>query len=300
MRRKNNLKLVLFIFAIVVLSSLALAESNNTSAIEKNAKDCVEKSREILLELQTGGFSIQRVNDTFVQAESLLNAQLILKVNKKITDFSQIASYCDEIVGIREKALNTRDEFSALKRFYNDSLTKFMNTSEIDQVIYKIDDEIKNERYELAVPMISEAYDKITSLKASQTTLKIFYDSTTLSIRKIVYDNVYYILSLLIVIIILFFVYRIPVKRRIIRRKIDNLEKRKKVIKSLIMNTQNDYFNHNKIAESVYNIRTKKFAELIRDIDRQIPLLNEELFKIKKDNNTKSKKVFKQIKHNKR
>ena len=45
------------------------------------------------------------------------------------------------------------------------------------------------------------------------------------------------------------------------------------------MKIQKDYFQEGKIPEGEYNIKTKKYAELIRDIDRQIPLLQEELAK---------------------
>lgn len=77
-------------------------------------------------------------------------------------------------------------------------------------------------------------------------------------------------------------------------RKIQNLEMRKKTLKGLIMKTQGDYFNSGNMSESAYEIRTKKFAEIVRDIDRQIPLLQEELVKIGRKkgyiNNAKEKK----------
>ena len=53
------------------------------------------------------------------------------------------------------------------------------------------------------------------------------------------------------------------------------------------MNVQKDYFQYGKIAEGEYNIKTKKFAELIRDIDRQVPLMQEELAKLNRTRKTR-------------
>ena len=47
------------------------------------------------------------------------------------------------------------------------------------------------------------------------------------------------------------------------------------------METQRDYFQYGKIPEGEYNIKTKRFAELVRDIDRQVPLLKEEIIKLR-------------------
>lgn len=44
------------------------------------------------------------------------------------------------------------------------------------------------------------------------------------------------------------------------------------------MATQKQYFEGGNLSESSYTIRTKSFAEMIRDIDRQIPLLQEKMF----------------------
>ena len=44
------------------------------------------------------------------------------------------------------------------------------------------------------------------------------------------------------------------------------------------MSTQKQYFEGGNLSESSYTIRTKSFAEMIRDIDRQIPLLQEKMF----------------------
>jgi len=73
---------------------------------------------------------------------------------------------------------------------------------------------------------------------------------------------------------------------KIIENKINNLELRRKTLQGLMKKTQLDYFQNGIISEGNFNLRTKKFAEFIRDIDREIPLLKEDLVKI----NRKKKK----------
>ena len=50
------------------------------------------------------------------------------------------------------------------------------------------------------------------------------------------------------------------------------------------MKTQREYFNEGSISEGTFNIKIKKLAELVRDIERQIPLLQEGLAKIDWEN----------------
>ena len=88
-------------------------------------------------------------------------------------------------------------------------------------------------------------------------------------------------LVVLIALAILFTIfYRKKIAKYIIKRKIKHFETEKRILKQMTSEIQKSYFQEGKISEGAYNIRVKKFAELIRDIDRQIPLLQEELEKI--------------------
>ena len=45
----------------------------------------------------------------------------------------------------------------------------------------------------------------------------------------------------------------------------------------MVKKIQKDYFEVGNVAENDYTIKTKRYAEIVRDIDRQIPLLYEQL-----------------------
>ena len=81
---------------------------------------------------------------------------------------------------------------------------------------------------------------------------------------------------------VLFIVYLVTksrIEKFLIKRKIKKLGIEERVLKELIAKTQKDYFEKGTVSEGNYNIKMKKFSELIRDIHREVPLLKEELEK---------------------
>ena len=286
--------IIVLLIGLIVLSNLVCLyaeglSTNESISMENSALLCLNESEQSLLQLQTEGFSVLRVNDTLKQLEELLNAQLLLKEKKKVTDFSLVLQYCKDISSVKALAFKSRDDLDALKKFYNESFgldinSNIINTSKIDSMINEADQEMKNERYEKIGPLIDKTYTEIINLKSQQTTLNLFYETTTRSVGKIIYKNRYIILSVVLLLIIFFFIYKKAIYKWILQRKINNLELRKKTLKDLIMKTQREYFNEGSISEGTFNIKIKKLAELVRDIERQIPLLQEGLAKIDWEN----------------
>jgi len=284
-----NVSLVTFIFILSfsITFASALTETNKTT--QQQAAACINDSIKIMNELAQDGFNTLRVNDTIRQASLTYTAQSVLKDKKQNYDFTSVANYCNQIVQIRNNAFSSRDELGALLRFYNDSIVPGMDTIGIDSIINEIKEDINTERYEEVPPLVDEAYSEISNVKASYTTLNIFYKNTTKTLQSFFEAYWQTIVILLIILIVAFFAYRTKIREWMLNRKIEALQLRKKTLKELIMNLQINYFQEGKIPEGEYNIKTKKFAELIRDIDRQIPLLEEELLKIEKKINNKKK-----------
>lgn len=264
----------LFVFMPIVFST-----TQNLN-LEEQAKVCLTKSGQNLIELTDVGFNVQRVNDSLNEAENLFDAQLILKEQKKESDFSLILPYCENIENLKEIAFNSRDEFIALQKFYNESITPEMDSTHVDNIILEIENETINERYEKISPLVDEAYNEIVNIRTASTTLNLFYKSTARGLKNFLYTSWIYIVSFLVVSLILFLIYRLTILKWLVNRKLTNLEMRKKTIEKLIQKTQSDYFNDGSIPEGAYSVKIKTFGNSIRDIDRQIPLLKEELAKL--------------------
>ena len=276
---------VMFFLLLTLFSSqsvLAATGSINNATLEKDAIDCINESKDIINEMNVGGFKIQRVNDTLKQAELTYQSQIALKEKKKNYDFSSIINSCENIKEIQELAIIARDELEALDKFYSISVVEGMDTTSIDQIIEEVNTEIDNERYEGVAEVVDKAYSEISRVKSSYTAANVIYRNTAKSLKIFWERNWKVIIALTITLIIFYIIYRIRILKWMINRKVERLRTRRKTIKELIMQTQKDYFQYGRIPEGEYNIKTKKFSELIRDIDRQIPLLQEDLIKLDK------------------
>lgn len=278
----------IFIISFILLVQIVNAETNLT--VQEEAKLCLTDSESILNEFIENNFSYQRINDSLIKAQSIYDAQVILLQGGKNVDFSLILPYCGDIKKIRDLAFEVMDSYSSLKKFYNVSITSEMNTSELDLIIAEIDEEIVSERYEKVPPIIDNAYEEISKVKSSYTTLNLFYSSTTRGLKKFFQKNGLEILVSIFLLLILFLIFNKKIIKKITENKIREFELRKKTLQDLIKKTQKDYFQYGRLSEGNYNLRTKKFAEFIRDIDREIPLLKEKIMKIEKNKAKKKKR----------
>ncbi|MEK6885440.1 MAG: hypothetical protein AABX17_00570 [Nanoarchaeota archaeon] len=283
------LSLIIFIACIFFINGVYAADSAlNASLNEAKAVDCIRISKEIMQTMTDEGFNVLSIKDNIKQAELTFTAQTLLKEKKSAYDFSSVMPYCDAITKIREDALSAKDEANSLMMFYNDSVIPGMDTTTIDVMINEVNEAISTERYTEVSALVEKAYSEITTVRASYTALNVFYASTarglmaflTAKNRVLQITNWQFLLGLVVLILILLLVYRVQIRKMRLNKKLNQLMNRKKTIKELIMKTQKDYFQYGTIPEGEYNIKTKRFAELIRDIDRQIPLLQEEIAKI--------------------
>jgi hypothetical protein len=286
MRKKSFVKisagLVFMLFAMGLFQFVLAADNPSVIVSSKNASNCIKESNVLLQDLVSKNFSTNRVNDTLNQATVLYGAQIVLEEKKQKTDFSLVTIKCDEIKIVYDMAVANRDAVSSLKIFYKESLTPEMNTSSVDETLSSIDFEMTSERYEKVQPLIDQAYQEIIDIKAKSTALSLFYESTTRGIKNFIIRNWIRILIVLVVLIILFAIFRVQIGAWWIKQKIKALNLRKQTIKKLMMKAQQGYFQTGSISETDYQIRIKNWAELIRDIDRQVPMLYEELSRLTK------------------
>lgn len=289
--RTKNLYFALFIFIIAFASINLLSAEKNQTELQVQALKCINDGNSLINNMISDGFSVLRINDTIKQAVSLYDAQITLMEKKTKYDFSLSIETCESAKNVSVIAYEVRDEINALLKFYNDSYSSGINFSSIDLMIKNIQEDFQNEKYEEARENIDPVYSEIVNLKASNTALNLFYQTTTRTILGFFIQNWIIILSVLIVLTVLFFIFKRAITRFLIKRKISGLEVRKTTLKDLIMKTQKEYFEKGGMSEGSYTIRTKKFSELIRDIDRQIPLLKEKLLKVsRREQDSKNKK----------
>ena len=255
------------IIIIPLVSAIPEEASNVNNSLALAEKD--------IKEMMNKGIPIARYNDTLILAKQIYEAQLFLENTSKNPDYSLVQKKIEELKEIKQNAFTASDELKALGIII--SQTKGIDRAPVLEIYREATNEFDSERYEECLELIDKTYQKISELEALQTKLKAFYEATSRGFINFIKEQW---INLCFGISGSLFAFAFSYNRFIywaIKKMIENLEKRRESIKELIKKTQNAFFQDGSISESTYHIRIKKYAELIRDINRQIPLLKEEL-----------------------
>ena len=290
MKKTVLLVLLLVLFSV---SSLAAAEKTIVEKIilseqAKTIHTSLQQAETEMQSLQDKGLPITRYNDTLFLAKQIYDSQVYSEKSGGKADYGIVETKLTELAEIKRQAFLALDELKALELAINQ--TTDIDTKPVLEIYQVAQTNFKEERYEESLEYVNKAYEKISELEALDTKVKALYDATTRSIGNF-FKNNWKIISIICGAVLLFvlLVYNRFTHWRIIRQ-IESLEQRKKSITELIAKTQRDYLNKGKISETDYKIRTKKYGEMIRDINRQIPLLNEALALRKKKSLKATKK----------
>jgi hypothetical protein len=266
--KKFDLKILIIL--MIIFSYFSLAASNETVELEEELK----KAENTMLKMHEDGLSIRMYNDTLMLAKEVFDAQILKEERGRKGDYNLVYYKIKELNKIKEDAYKALDELQALSLFINQSEE---SAEEVILLYNQTVDAFYSERYEEFFELVEDTYQKISEVEAFRAKLKAFYEATSRNLWNYLKESWYIILSIIIILAITYLISHTKIECLIIKRKLENLETRKKVLKKLIAKTQKEYFEEGKISESIYIIRIKKYAEITRDINRQIPLLNEEL-----------------------
>ena len=243
------------------------------------ALTAAEKDMNSLIE---SGFKVVRFNDTLMLAKQTFNAQIALQKSGGVADYSLITQKIAELKEIKQNALVAMDELQALKNYLVQ--TGRMDNKEIKDSYDAAKKSLESERYEECLLLIDQTYEIERELETFEAKWGAFSDAISKTLVNRIKQNWILITIVLIAIIGSWFAFHRKVEMRLIRTKIENMERRKVSIKSLIAKTQKNYFENGNLSELSYKTKIDKYAELIRDINRQIPLLRERLeLKVKED-----------------
>ncbi len=280
------IELFLLIIYFVLILGFVSAQNENT---KENAELSLSNITKLMQEMNLSGFNVLRINDILKDTRQIYDVQIILKTKGRKTDFSRVFQYEEEVSRLKELAFQAKDELFSLEKSLEKLKEQGIDVSEGEKIIQEVKQRINNEEYEKAVELAESAREKIAEIESSSTGLKIFYRATKRTLLDLLKENYIGILSGVFILVLMYVLFRKRIMRFLIKRKIKKLELRKSNLKKLIQETQKQYFQDGAISEGIYNIRVKKFAELTRDIERQVPLLEEELAKLKEVGDKKNK-----------
>lgn len=128
--------------------------------------------------------------------------------------------------------------------------------------------------------LINHGYNTISNIETSQTTINVFKSAASRTLGNFFKNNWRKLLIGLVITIVILIIFKTTLKRFIINRKKRFLKLRKDSLNNLIRGAQSQYFKENNISDMQYKTRLNKFEEMIRDINRQLPLLDEKISEI--------------------
>ncbi|MBI5229627.1 hypothetical protein HY991_05935 [Candidatus Micrarchaeota archaeon] len=262
----------------ITASNESLTSNVNKTKISETALKtdlALKSAEEDLREMTKNGLPATRYSDNIAIARQMYEAQLALEGAGGKPDYSIVLDKINELKVLKQMAFRALDELKVLNATINQ--TSGVDLAPVLELYSKAREEFKSERYEESLALVDKAYKKISELEATQTKIKAIYEATYRNLEYFLKENWREVaVSLAALAAVIALTYNRIICWRL-EKAIHALEGRKNVVRKLIAETQKDYFENNKVSESTYHIRTKKYAELIRDINRQIPLLKEEL-----------------------
>jgi len=271
--------LIGFLFLIFIQSSFAFSTTPSNESLQ--AKESLAQAEKDIFEMTNKNISINRVNETYQEALQLYSAQSALEEKGSKANYKLIIEYALEISSIKENSLEVNDELKIFVETYQEA-EKTTNLSEMQEDYNNILASFQDERFEDTLELINQGYDRISEIQSSQTALNSFYTATSKTIKNFFIKNWVKILIICSITLLIILFFWNNIKKLRMRMKFNYLTTQKKALNTLIQNMQNSYFKTKKLSEAEYTIKLKKFKELIRDIDRQIMVLKEEMFKTRK------------------
>ncbi len=250
-----------------------LNKTENLSADALSARSALLDAENAISEMKDAGFNTKRATDSMQSAVQLYSGQLSLESLGKNASYEEITKKAKEIQDLKENSFRVNDALNGLKISIDEQKLS-INTSEPQQIYGNAVADFKNERYESAEEKIAQVYVKISELEAEKSrTNAIIEVSKSIGQKLLSAWKQIVIFSIVIAAVIIISYKRIYISMT--RLKMQMLLDEKRTLEGLIEKTQDLYFNKGNMSESAYHIKINKYGELIRDINRRLPLLRE-------------------------
>jgi len=275
-----------FFLVLVLIVSFAEASSNagnlgtkSNESIQVNV--LISNAEKCFAEMQNRTINVVRANESLQQALQLYSAQTALEEKGASADYRLVNQSALEVCHIKDIAFEAQDEMIIFDKTWDSSAKEF-NLSSISKTYDDIHKSFVQERFEDTTTLINQGYITLSNFESSQTALNLFYAMTTRSIKDFFVKNWEILSAIIVVIIILLLIFWKIIKKAAIQNKRDNMYARKSAIDKLVKKIQYDYFKKKTMSEVEYNVKIKTFADMTREIDRQLPEIQEQLAKIDK------------------
>lgn len=269
-----KLQVLIVLFTVFILTSAAAGQK------AQEAEEALEEAENIIEEMNKSEIPTQRASDLYEQANSSYQTQLERNRSGKETDYTTVSNTVDQIKELRTEAFRVKDRLEILRSRIDElDEEENLNLSEAKNQLEDAETEFQDERFERSQEHIDNAYQEISEAQSAVTQAQAFTSATQDRFTSFIQENWEKLVAALTVLSLSGFLGLKEYRIHSLKKKKRELKQKREVLQDLIAEAQNDYFQKNEMAESTYNTRTEKYGEMIRDINRQLPLIDEELEK---------------------
>ena len=270
------------------LNSTPAADTNGTGGIPKNFTYGT-KHNETLARLGEANASVARMREAglpYLQANDLLeigvqwfDGQSAMELSGGIPDYGFSLQKVTEILDLEQSSLSVGDDLKALSARI-DSADKDANLTSTKALMAEATQEFRDGRIDEAKNLINQAYDEVSNAESQAVHSRTMLESTRRNLESFLSDNWKIMVAIAAIALALFFVFQKQIRRFILDSRLKALIHEREVVSSMLKGLQQDYFQKKTINELTYRVKTKKYGDMLRNINRQVPTVKEELKKV--------------------
>ncbi|MEM4633948.1 MAG: hypothetical protein QW275_02215 [Candidatus Anstonellaceae archaeon] len=243
----------------------------------RKATGLLEKANSTINKLKEMKVPHLSAYDQYLLALQWFKGQEAIEMVGGKADYEFVEKKVKEIEAIEKSALRANDELNALEQRIAHA-DPDANLSQAIEIQNEAKREFEDERFSNVISLAERAHQKIAEAEIEAVRSRTLVDVARRNLEDFIRENWQKIVLLAFGVSMLLFLFRRQIRIINIKMKINALKTEKAVLENMIKTTQKNYFD-GKINEMSYKIKSRKFSDMIRDINRKIPLLEEELKK---------------------
>lgn len=229
--------------------------------------------------LRSAGLPFLQAQDTYLSALQWFEGQAALELIGGQAEYGYAFERVRQIKDMERSTFSTSDELSALSQRLAGA-SQDANLTRAAELFLSAKGEFSDGRLEEANSLVDQAYQEISDAESQAALSNTLLQSAQRNIETFLKENWQNIAAAATIIAILLFAFQKRIRRFLVRSRINSLTAERAVLENMLRTLQMEYFDKRSISEMSFHVKTKKFGDLIRNINRQLPLLKEELKRI--------------------
>ncbi|MCX6815062.1 MAG: hypothetical protein NTY20_05445 [Candidatus Aenigmarchaeota archaeon] len=266
-RRKGQagfLTIGILIVFFIAFASIALGQADEKQA----ALDAIGKAEYVINGMEQLGFPANRANDTLNEARLLFSREY----------YKAAESLANDVEGIKERAISINKRIDETEAHIYEATSLGIDVSGPKSLFDQAISSFRNEDYERAEELLSQAVAKMEELETEQSMKRAAEGKGWEGFLRIVRENIAVIMILAAAGIACGFGIRRYRKRKKLLKKISKLNKERESLENMIKGLQVKYFGQGNMSKSEYESLMARYRKKLAVIKRR-KLVSEGLLK---------------------